>query len=63
MVYTGFCEKQNKNYSVEYETINTNAIEDLKDCNVSGRLDCVYAGVTGCCSHPSQCSILQNATK
>lgn len=63
MVYTGFCDKQNKNYSVEFASINATAKEDLTGKIINGRLNCIYAGLTGCCDHPSQCSIIKNVNK
>lgn len=63
MIYHGLCEKQNKDYSVEYTTINSTAHEDFKGRFINGRLNCVYAGLTGCCERPSQCSVLKAAEK
>lgn len=35
MVYTGFCDKQNKNYSVEFRQISVSSLEDIKPMNSS----------------------------
>lgn len=63
MVYRGFCDKQNKNYSVELTHISASAMEDKNPNFIAGRLDCVYAGLTDCCNSPSDCSILKNLNK
>lgn len=63
MVYRGFCDKQSKNYSVEFRQISTSSLEDSKPKFENGRLKCDYAGFTGCCTNPKQCSILQNLNK
>ena len=63
MVYSGFCDKQNKNYSVEFRQISVSSLEDIKPKLENGRLDCKYAGLTGCCNNPKQCSILQNINR
>lgn len=63
MVYKGFCDKQKKNYSVEFKQISTSALEDTSDNFINGRLKCGYAGITGCCNDPKQCSILKNLNK
>lgn len=63
MVYNGFCDKQNKNYSVEFSSINATSKEDLEESFIRGRLNCTYAGLTGCCDHPSQCSVINNLNK
>lgn len=63
MVFTGFCNKQNKNYSVEFRQISVGSLEDLSHKFENGRLDCKYAGLTGCCNNPKQCSILQNINR
>lgn len=63
MIYTGFCDKQNKNYSVEFRQISVSSLEDVSPKFENGRLDCKYAGFTGCCNDPKQCSILQNINR
>lgn len=63
MVYTGLCDKQNKNYSVEFRQISVSSLEDIKPKLENGRLDCKYAGLTGCCNNPKQCSILQKINR
>ena len=63
MHYSGFCIKQNKNYTVNFEQISRSALEDLNKSTILGRLNCNYAGLTGCCDHPSQCSILNPQKK
>lgn len=63
MVYKGFCDKQNKNYYVEFNHISASALEDESPIFINGRLKCEYAGITGCCNNPKQCSILQNLNK
>ena len=63
MVYHGFCDKQKKNYSVKLTPINASAAEDLSQKFIAGRLECTYAGTTGCCTNPDQCSILKNINK
>ena len=59
MVFNGFCDKQNKNYSIEASLINTGALDDLTPNYTIGRIKCNYASKTGCCSNPKQCSILK----
>ena len=61
MVFTGFCDKQNANYSVDLEIINASDLE--KQGFESGRLRCQYAALSGCCRNPKQCSILQNLNR
>jgi hypothetical protein len=61
MVLTGFCDKQNKNYSVELKMVDSSDLE--KQHLEIGRLICQYATLSGCCRNPKQCSILQNLTK
>ena len=61
MVFSGFCNKQNQNYSVEFEIINAYDLE--KQNYENGRLKCEYASFTKCCRTPKQCSILQNLNK
>lgn len=63
MVYTGFCDKQNKDYSVSFRQIPSSSLEDASAKFENGRLKCDYAGITGCCRNPKQCSILQNLKK
>lgn len=63
MVYRGFCDKQKKNYSVDFRKISASALEDETPNFIDGRLTCNYAGITGCCHSPEQCSILQNINK
>lgn len=63
MVYRGFCDKQNKDYSVEFRKISSSSLEDATPKFENGRLECDYAGLTGCCHSPKQCSILQNFSK
>lgn len=63
MIYTGFCNKQNENYSVEFTQIPTSSLEDKTPNFINGRLKCEYAGITGCCNNPNQCSVLQNFNK
>lgn len=63
MVYTGFCNKQNKIYSVEFRQISVSSLEDIKPKLENGRLDCKYAGLTGCCNNPKQCFILQKINR
>lgn len=63
MIYTGFYNKQNKNYSVEFRQISVSSLEDIKPKLENGRLDCKYAGLTGCCNNPKQCSILQKINR
>lgn len=63
MVYNGFCDKQNKNYSVEFSSINATSKEDLEESFIRGRLNCTYAGPTGCCDHPSQFSVIKDFKK
>lgn len=60
MVYRGFCDKQNKDYSVSFRQISISSLEDMKPTFENGRLECDYAGFTGCCNNPKQCSILKN---
>lgn len=59
MVYKGYCDKQGKDYSVHFRKINVSSLEDRGDIFENGRLECDYAGLTGCCRHPNQCSILK----
>lgn len=61
MVFTGFCDKQNTNYSVDFETINASDLENQGFEN--GRLRCQYAALSGCFRNPKQCSILQNLNR
>jgi hypothetical protein len=61
MFYSGFCDKQNRNYSVEFERISTSDLE--KESFETGRLRCQYAALTGCCRNPKQCSILKELSK
>lgn len=63
MVYNGFCDKQNKMYSVDFKQISVQSLEDTSRNFENGRLYCKYAGLTGCCNNPKQCSILQNINK
>ena len=63
MTYTGFCEKQNKMYSVSFAQIDASATDDASPVFINGRLECLYAGLTGCCTHPNQCSILKEYMK
>ena len=60
MIYNGFCDKQNKNYSVSMEMIPAPSLEDEKPKFIPGRLTCKYASFTGCCNDPNQCSIIKN---
>ncbi len=61
MVYSGFCDKQNRNYSVEFTRISTS---DLEKSNFeNGRLICQYAALTGCCRNQKQCSILKQLSE
>jgi len=60
MVYHGFCNKQKRNYSVEFEKISTSTLEDEPNKFENGRLICEFSSVTGCCHHPRQCSILNS---
>ena len=61
MVFTGFCNKQNTNYSVEFEVLDSSDLEEQRFEN--GRLICQYSALFGCCRTPKQCSILQNLNK
>lgn len=61
MVFKGFCNKQNANYSVEFEVVDSSDLEEQRFEN--GRLICQYASLSGCCRNPKQCSILQNLNK
>ena len=61
MVFTGFCDKQNANYSVDFEIINASDLE--KQGFESGRLRCQYAALTGCCRNSKQCSILKELSE
>ncbi len=63
MIYSGFCEKQGKYYSINFTQINASSLEDKSPEFINGRLDCIYAGMTGCCTHPSQCSIINQNQK
>lgn len=63
MVYRGFCDKQNKDYSVEFRQISSSSLEDTTPKFENVRLECDYAGLTGCCRNPKQCSILKNLVK
>lgn len=60
MVFTGFCKKQNKNYSVSLEMIPSSSLEDGKPKFIPGRLTCQYESLTGYCSNLNQCSIINN---
>ena len=60
MVFRGFCDKQNKNYSVYVEQIPVSTLEDSVNKYEYGRMNCEYAGLTGCCRNPNQCSILKS---
>lgn len=63
MSYTGYCEKQKRNYSVDFEKKPAKTLEDVSAYDL-GRFLCDYAKATGCCRHPKQCSILkQNGFK
>lgn len=61
MVFTGFCDKQSKNYSVEIKMSDSSDLE--KQHFETGRLICQYTMLSGCCRSPKQCSILQNLNK
>ena len=61
MVFTGFCDKQSKNYSVEIKMVDSSDLEEQRFEN--GRLICPYSALSGCCHTPEQCSILQNLNK
>lgn len=63
MVYTGYCDKQNKNYSVEFKQISVVSLNEKSPKFINGRLVCEHAGLTGCCNSPSQCSILKSLNK
>lgn len=63
MIYSGFCTKQNKDYCVDFTEISVSSLEDNDSRTIHGRLSCKYAGFTGCCSHPNECSILRNLSK
>lgn len=64
MLYKGFCDKQNKNYSVKITQINASAYEDLKSQVINGRFDCQFSGLTGCCPNGvKDCSIVKNLIK
>lgn len=63
MVYRGFCDKQNKDYSVEVTLIPTGALEDNSVGYTTGRMNCMYASLHDCCNGPKQCSILKNLNK
>lgn len=62
MIYHGYCDKQGEDYSVEFRSVNPSTLEDESIKFDNGRLVCKYAGITGCCRSPKQCSIL-NPTK
>lgn len=59
MFYHGYCDKQNRNYTVEIEDINASATEDSKRENINGRFNCDYSGLVGCCRGPQECSIVK----
>ena len=61
MVFTGFCDKQSKNYSVEIKMVDSSDLE--KQRFETGRLICQYSALSGCCHTTKQCSILQNLNK
>ena len=48
MIYSGFCDKQNKHYSVKFVPISVSALDDQSKQFRNGRLECGYAGTTGC---------------
>jgi len=63
LIYSGFCDKQNKHYSVKFVPISVSALDDQSKQLRNGQLVCDYAGTTGCCNHPNQCSVLKEFSK
>lgn len=59
MIVSGYCDKQNKEYSVEIEEINASATEDTVQKNIMGRLYCKYNRTADCCTGKGDCSILK----
>lgn len=46
MPYNGYCEKQKRNYSVDFEKKPANTLEDVSAYDL-GRFLCDYAKATG----------------
>lgn len=60
MRISGYCDKQNKEYSVEFQRINAYAMEDKNKRSIPGKLSCEYSKLHDCCLSPSECSILKS---
>lgn len=58
MPYDGYCDKQKRPYSVDFEKKPAKTLEDASAYDL-GRFICDYAKATGCCRQPEQCSILK----
>ena len=64
MVYRGFCDKQNKDYSVKIIAINPSATEDFQARFISGRFKCEFSSLTNCCPNGAKdCSIIKNLNR
>lgn len=63
MFYHGYCDKQNRDYTVRLKSINATVYEDVKRRSIDGRLDCDYASRTGCCRKREDCSIIRNLNR
>ena len=60
MIVSGYCDKQNKEYVVEFKKIGASAMEDTVNRTIAGKLSCEYSKIHDCCLKPSDCSILKS---
>lgn len=56
-MFTGFCDVQKKEYTIEVEMINMTALSDTKENTCYGQITCEYASKTGKCDG-RKCSVL-----
>jgi hypothetical protein len=56
MILRGFCEVQQKDYTIDVDLINENCLEDtVRDKYNFGRVHCDFASMSGKCK--GECSI------
>jgi hypothetical protein len=58
MILKGFCKIQNKEYTIDVDLINANALEDLERKNFEiGRINCYFTRFNDICD--GNCSIVE----
>jgi hypothetical protein len=60
MILTGYCDKQNKEYTIDVDGIDATCREDMKNRPIQGIIHCEYGSRNCECN---SCSILNAANK